>query len=282
EYRVLLRGTQIGRGDLKPRYLLAMDPGTVTEPVDGIPTREPSFGLDALWIKEEDRERAQFAGYTVVDLSTVVTTHLTELIKSHAHELLGRQEVQELVDNLAKDYPKVVEELIPNLLTVGQVQQVLVHLLKEQVSIRDLKTILETLADWAPTVKDPERLAEYVRRRLSRAITEKYKSDDGMLVLANLSSELENTLAESVQQTDEGSLLALEPGFAQKLINKLNQFADRFIEKGQTPLILASSHLRPALAKFIERFVPGYGVIAHQEIAPNTRVQSVGVISIDN
>lgn len=280
-YRIMLRGTEIGRGELKPRYLLAMDPGNVQNPIKGLPTKEPAFGLDALWIQESDKESAQFSGYTVVDLSTVVTTHITELIRSHAHELLGRQEVQNLLDNLAKDSPKVVEELIPGLMTLGQVQQVLAQLLREQISIRDLRTILETLADWAPHTKHPERLAEYVRRKIARTITAKYVNQEGVLVLTNFTPALENQLIEAVQQTDDGSVLSLEPGYAQQVINKLNQAAERFLERGNTPLILVSTHLRPALARFIERFVPGYAVISHHEIALNTKVQSIGVVSVD-
>lgn len=281
EYRIVLRGSEIGKGELKPRHMLAMDPGNVANPIVGTPTREPAFGLDALWIDENEKEKAQFAGYTVVDLSTVITTHVTELVRAHAHELIGRQEVQDLLDTISSDYPKVVEELIPNLMTLGQLQQVLAYLLREQVSIRDLKTILETLADWAPNVKHPERLAEYARRKLCRSITEKYMGDDGMLTLASLAPRLETTLVENVQQTDEGSLLALDPSFAQLFINKLNGVGERFVEKGQTPVILVSAHLRPALARFVERFAPGFSVIAHQEIAPNTKVQSLGVVTVD-
>lgn len=281
QYRVLLRGAEIGSGTLKPRHHLAMDPGNVTSTIKGVPTKEPAFGLDALWIADSDKERAQFAGYTVVDLSTVVTTHLTELIKGQAHELLGRQEAQHLVDNLKKDYPKVVEELIPALLTLGQVQQVLVHLLKEQVSIRDLKTILETLADWAPNVKHPEKLAEFVRKRLARQITAKHVSAEGVLTLTSMAPQLERNLSEALQQTDEGSYLALEPSFAQMLINKLNRASEKFGEFGQTPLLLVPAHLRSAVHKFVDRFCPGFSVISHQEVMPNTKVQSLGVIVVE-
>jgi flagellar biosynthesis protein FlhA len=281
EYRLLLKGSIIGKGELKSHHLLAMDPGNVTSPVSGVATKEPAFGLDALWIPASDKERAQFSGYTVVDLSTVVTTHITELIRSNLHELLGRQEVQGLLDNVAKSAPKVVEELIPTLLSLGQTQQVLVHLLKEQISIRDLRSILETLADWAPHVKSPEKLADFVRRKLARSITGKYLNGDGVLPLASLTPSVERTLNESVQQTDEGSFLALEPGYAQQLINRLNKAAERFMELGQTPILLAPGHIRAALFNFVHRFAPGYAVISHQEIAPNTKVQSLGVISID-
>jgi flagellar biosynthesis protein FlhA len=281
EYRFLLKGACISSAELRSNHLLAMDPGNISSPIEGLATKEPAFGLDALWITESDKERAQFAGYTVVDLATVITTHITELVRSNMHELLGRQEVQHLVDNLAKDYPKVVEELIPNLLPLGQVQQVLCYLLREQVSIRDLRTILESLADWAPTVKNTEKLAEYVRRRLSRLITEKYTTNEGVLPLVSLNPAVERTLSNSIQQTDEGSYVALEPSYAQVLINRLNAAAERFIELGQTPVVLAPAHLRAALAHFVDRFVPGIAVISHQEIAPNTKVQSLGVVSLE-
>jgi flagellar biosynthesis protein FlhA len=280
EYRFMLRGTVIGSGALKPHHLLAMDPGNVATPVPGTPTKEPAFGLDALWISEGDKERAQFAGYTVVDLSTVITTHITELVRAHMHELLGRQEVQHLVDNLAKSAPKVVEELIPNVMNLGNLQQVLALLLREQVSIRDLRSILETCADWASSVKSPERLAEFVRRKFSRAITSKYTTRDGVLPLVSLTPGLERTISEALQQTDEGSFLALEPGTAQIIINKLAASAEKFGEVGQTPVLLAPGHLRPAVFNFVNRFAPGYAVVSHHEVAANTRVQSLGVLGI--
>jgi flagellar biosynthesis protein FlhA len=280
EYRFMLRGTVIGSGALKPHHLLAMDPGNVATPVPGSPTKEPAFGLDALWISEGEKERAQFAGYTVVDLSTVITTHITELVRAHMHELLGRQEVQHLVDNLAKSAPKVVEELIPNVMNLGNLQQVLALLLREQVSVRDLRSILETCADWAPSVKSPERLAEFVRRKFSRAITSKYTTPDGVLPLVSLTPALERTISEALQQTDEGSFLALEPGTAQIIINKLATSAEKFGEIGQTPVLLAPGHLRPAVFNFVNRFAPGYAVVSHHEVAANTRVQSLGVLGI--
>jgi flagellar biosynthesis protein FlhA len=257
-----------------------MDPGNVAVPVNGQPTKEPAFGLDALWIVESDKERAQLGGYTVVDLSTVITTHITELIRSHMHELLGRQEVQHLVDNMAKVAPKVVEELIPAVMTVGGVQQVLAMLLREQVSIRDLKSILEVLADWGGSVKSPEKLAEFVRRKFARAITSKFISPDGVLPLLSMNPSLERMMSEAMQQTDEGSFLAMEPGVAQMVINKLAQSAEKFGELGQTPVLLAPGHLRPAVFNFVERFAPGYAVLSHHEIASNTKVQSLGVLSI--
>ena len=282
QYRLLLRGGVLGGGELKSHHLMAMDPGTVTTPMQGTATKEPAFGLDALWIPDSDKEKAQMSGYTVVDGGTIITTHLTELVRSHMYELLSRQETQYLIDTVAKDNPKLIEELVPTLLTVSQVQAVLVHLLREGISIRDLKTVLEVCADWAPNIKHPEKLAEYARRRLSRTITSKFTSPDGMLPLVSLTPSLERTLTEAVQQSDEGSYLSIEPQVAQLLITKLSKSAEKFMEMGQTPLLLASSHVRPALARFVERFVPGFAVMSHQEIAPNTRVQSLGVVNLEH
>lgn len=281
EYRFMLRGAVVGGSELKSRHLLAMDPGTVANPINGTPTKEPAFGLDALWISDGDKEKAQLSGYTVVDSATVITTHITELIRSHMHELVGRHETQQLIDKVQKETPKVVEELIPSVLSVGQVQQVVNHLLREQVSIRDMRTILETLADWAPTVKNPEKLAEQVRKRLARTVTAKFLTDEKTLSMVSLNGALERQLADAVQQTDEGSFLAVEPALGQALISRLSKNAEKFMEIGATPLLLAPSHLRPALFHFVERFVPGYAVISHQEITPNTKVQSLGVIGID-
>ncbi|MDY6090439.1 MAG: flagellar biosynthesis protein FlhA [Bdellovibrionota bacterium] len=281
EYRVLLRGAVIGKGELVSHHLLAMDPGNVTAPLEGIPTKEPTFGLDAIWLPESEKERAQFSGYTVVEHSTIVTTHITELIRANMAELLGRQEVQHLVDNLAVKYPKVVEELIPGLLTIGQVEQVLARLLKEQISIRDLRTILETLADYATQTKNIEKLTEQVRKKLSRSITEKFITDDGTLPLVSLNPGLEKSLSETLQATDEGSYLALDPSLAQKIISKISATSEKFTELGYNPVILTTSYIRAGMSNFVERFVPGVSVISHQEIAPNTRVQSLGVINME-
>ncbi len=281
QYRLLLKGVEIATGKIKPHCHLAMDPGGIDAKIPGVPTKEPAFGMDALWISEGDRERAQFLGYTVVDPSTVITTHLTEVIKNHAHEILGRQEVQGLLDHLSKSYPKLVEEVVPMMASLSVVQQVLCGLLREGVNIRDLRTIMETLADWAPTVKAPERLIELVRRAMSRSITSKYAGADGFLSLVSMTPTIERALGDALQVTDQGSYLALEPVSAQKLLNKLKALAEKFAQAGKTPVLLAPAVLRPALFGFIERFIPGYVVLSHQEISPSTKVQSFGVVAID-
>lgn len=281
QYRLLLKGVQIATGNVKRHHYLAMDPGGIEAEIPGIPTKEPAFGLDALWIADADKERAQFSGYTVVDPPTVITTHLTEVIKNYSYEILGRQEVQVLLDNLAKDYPKLVEEVIPGILTLGTVQQVLAGLLRESVSIRDLRTVMEALADWGPSVKSPERLIEYVRKSLSRAITAKHTSEDGTLKLVSLTPTLERELSDALQVTEQGSYLALEPSVAQTLLGKLKATAERFGQFGSTPVLLAPATLRSAIFSFTERFIPGFVVLSHQEISPSTKVQSLGVIAIE-
>ena len=281
QYRLMLKGVEIASGTVKPHHHLAMDPGGIEVDIPGIPTKEPAFGLDAMWISEADRERAQFAGYTVVDPPTVITTHVTEIIKNYAHEILGRQEVQELLDNLSIDYPKLVEEVVPGVLPLGAIQQVLAGLLREGVSIRDLRTIMETLADWGPTIKAPERLIEYVRKALSRGITANHVSMDGILKLISISPGLERSLNDALQVSDAGSYLALEPTFAQKLITSLRGTAEKFAQLGATPILLAPASLRSALFSFTERFIPGYIVLSHQEISPSTKVQSIGVVSFE-
>jgi flagellar biosynthesis protein FlhA len=184
---------------------------------------EPVFQLPALWIQEKKKEDAQFAGYTVVDISTIIATHLTEILKSHADELLGRQDVQKLLDRLAENYPKVVEELIPNLLSLGVIQKVLQNLLKERVTMRDLLTIVEALADYAPVTKDPEVLTEYVRQRLARSIVKQYETPEGVLPLITIDQQMEDLLRDKVQRSDYGSYLSLDPGLAQKILTSIHQ-----------------------------------------------------------
>lgn len=281
QYRLMLKGVQIATGKVMRHHYLAMDPGGIEVQIPGIPTKEAAFGLDALWIAETEKERAQFAGYTVVDPATVITTHLTEVIKSHAHEILGRQEVQVLLDTISKDAPKLVEEVVPGSMTLGGVQQVLAGLLREGVSIRDLRTVLETLADWAPNVKVTEKLIEHCRRALSRSITSKHLSEDGTLKLVNINPGLERILNESLQVTDQGSYLALEPSFAHNLIARLKPYAEKFGQQGISPVLLASGSLRAPLFSFTERFIPGFIILSHQEISPSTKVQAIGTLGLE-
>jgi flagellar biosynthesis protein FlhA len=281
EYVILLKGVEVARGEIRGGSHLAINPGTVETPVPGVPTKEPAFGLDALWIAAQERERAQLAGYTVVDAATVVVTHLTEVIRRHAHELLGRQEVQQLLDALAKSRPKVVEELVPQQMTVGGVQKVLQGLLRENVSIRDLGTILETLADHAPRTKDPEALTELARQALGRSITQRFLAPGNTLTVVTLAAGVERMLLGSLQRGDGGTVLALEPAVAQRLVGRLAEWAERFAARQLSPLLLCSAGVRPHVRQLIERALPGFGVVAPGEIRPSVRVQSLGVVTLD-
>jgi len=264
-----------------PGYYLAMNPGDVKAEIEGIPTKEPAFGIPALWIGEKDKEKAQIAGYTVVDLSTMIATHISEVLKTHACELLGRQEVQSLLDNLALNHPKVVEELVPNLLSLGGVQKTLQNLLKEQVSIRDLLSIIETLADYAPITKNVDILTEYVRQRLARSITKQYKTPEGDIPLMTLDAEIEELVNNAIQHTEHESYLSLEPALAQKILAQFNKAMGKFTSMNYQPIILCSPGIRPHLKKLTERFIPTLVVLSHNEIDKRVKLKSLGVASLN-
>ncbi len=279
DYQVMLKGVQIGQGTLMVGHLLAMDPGNVSDPVAGIPTKEPAFGLDALWITARQKDDATFAGYTVVDLSTVIATHLTELVRGHAQELVGRQELQSLLDALKTSAPKVVEDVVPNLLPMGTVLKVLKNLLREGVSIRDLKTILEALAEAATTQKDPQLLTEHVRTALARQITKKLVGPAGELLLLTLDRQIEETIAGGILQTDQGQQLSLDPDFVRKLVAELNQWVVEAMQQTSSAVVLCSPMIRHHLKTLVDRFIPGVTVLSHNEITPNVNVKSLGTVS---
>jgi flagellar biosynthesis protein FlhA len=281
EYAVLLKGVEIARAETRVGYVLAINPGAADPSFPGIPCREPAFGLEALWVPTVDRERAQISGYTVVDVATVVVTHLTELIRRHAADLLGRQDVQVLLDALAKTHPKPVEELVPQLLTVGGVQKVLQNLLRENVSVRDLLTVVEALADHAPQSKDPNVLTEHVRQALSRSIVQRYIGPDRVLHVMTLAPTLERAIGDAVHRTEEGATLALEPGLAQRLLAKLAEVAEPFALQGRQPVLLCSTGIRGHLRRFLERFLPSLVLLAPAEIPTTVRLQSLGVVRVD-
>jgi len=271
---------EIARGEVRMGSFLAINPGTVTATVPGITTREPAFGLDALWIAPAERERAQLAGYTVVDGGTVVITHLTEVVRRHSHELLGRQEVQQLLDQMAKTRPKVVEELVPQQLSVGGVQKVLQNLLREGVSIRDLGSVLETLADQAPKTKDADVLTEHARQALGRSITRRLVAADGSVPLLTLAAPLERTLLDAVPR-DDGGQLAIDPGTAQRLVGRLTDWCERFAAQQLQPVLLCSTGLRLHLRRLCERYLPSLTIVSPAEIASGVRVRSLGVVTLD-
>lgn len=281
EYRLLIKGNKIGGGLLKPDALLAMDPGGVTGKVDGIPTKEPAFGLDALWVSQTQREKAELVGYTVVDLPTVMATHITEMVRTHAHELLGRQEASQLIENFKKTHPKVVEDLIPDALSLGGVVKVLQNLLKEQVSIRDLLTIFETLADEAGRTKDLDLLTEAVRKQLSRSITAKYSGDESAVNVMTFDSRLEELIAGALLQTEQGVQLVMDPQSASKMISNIAQQIENHPEIASQPILLTSPTVRRHIFKLVSRFIPQLIVLSHNEISADVKVQSVASVGLN-
>jgi flagellar biosynthesis protein FlhA len=280
DYQVLLKGVQIAQGSLMVGHLLAMDPGNVYNPIAGTPTKEPAFGLDAIWIPQRLKEEATVSGYTVVDLSTVIATHLTEVIRLNSHELLGRQELQTLLDSFKQTSPKVVEDLIPNLLPIGSVLKVARNLLKEGVSIRDFRTILETLADNAPLTKDPGVLTEHVRAALGRSITKKLVGADGQLTLLTLDRQIEEAFAGSIIQTDQGPQLSADPDFVRRFVSQLNEQAQAVVAETSQAVVLCSPLIRAQVKQLIDRFIPNIVVLSHNEISPNVAVRSFGTVRL--
>lgn len=282
EYRVLIKGNKVGGGIMRTDHFLAMDPGNVTAHVDGIPTREPAFGLDALWVGIALREEAENAGYTVVDLPTVMATHLTEIIRGHAHELLGRQEASNLIENFKKTYPKVVEELIPDLLPLGSVVRVLQNLLRESVSIRDLLTIFETLADESTRSKDIEVLTENVRKGLNRAISSKYANERNQVQVMTLHPVIEELVANSLLQTEQGVQLVMDPQTASRLISQIAKTVESHPEIAGQPVLLTSPTARRHLYKLISRFIPQLVVLSHNELTSEISVKSVALVEMSH
>ncbi|GAB6988930.1 flagellar biosynthesis protein FlhA [Paenibacillus pini] len=280
EYVIKIKGNTVGGGELLLNHYLAMSPGYEDESISGIETLEPAFGLPALWIDEATKERAELSGYTVVDPPSVVATHLTELIKKHAHELIGRQETKTLIDNLKENYAVLVDELIPSVLTVGDVQKVLAKLLREKISIRDLVTIFESLADYGHFTKDPDVLTEYVRQALSRQITQQYSQQGETLRVITVGPTLEKKISDSVQQSEQGNYLAMDPMSTQTVYQKLNEQINKLLQSGQQPILLTSPNIRMYLRQVIERTMQDIPVLSYSELEPNVEIQSVGVVNL--
>jgi flagellar biosynthesis protein FlhA len=282
EYVIMLKGNVVARGELMMNQLLAINPSPSAPPLDGELTKEPTFGLPAYWIKESAKEAAMGQGYTVVDTPTVLTTHLTEVVKRHAHEYLGRQEVQQMLDNIKSSHPKVVEELVPNLISLGGVGKVLQNLLQEQVPVRDLLSILETMADWASFTKDVDVLTEYVRQGLARTITNLYQADDGTLPVITLEQSAEEMISSAVQQTDQGSFLALAPDQAQQLMRALSTQLEKVTSMGLQPVVLCAGPIRTHFKKLADRFIPNLVVLSYNEILNQIKVQSIGTVGMSD
>ena len=280
EYVIQLKGIEVGRGDLLMGHVLAMSPDGAERQIDGTPTKEPVFNLEAYWIKEADRERYVAEGLTIVDHPTIIATHLTEIVRNNAHELLTRRETQKLIDSIASVHQKVIEEITQNQVNMGSVQKVLQNLLREQVSIRDLVTILEAIADCCSSIKDPDVITEYVRQRMARSILKPYLVD-GTLNILLLEKSLEEKVINSLQTSDQGSFLALDLPSSQRLIERIGEEARKMMLKSLQPVLLVHPVIRGKLRKFLERYIQGLTVISHNEIPPQIKIQSVGVVKLN-
>ena len=279
QYKILIKGVEVAEGEILFDHYMAMNPGYIDEEIDGIETIEPYLGLPALWITETQRERAEALGYTVVDPPAIIATHLTEIIRNSLSELLSRQDVQTLIENVKEQHPVLIDELIPKLLGIGEVQKVLGNLLKEGISIRDLVTILETLADYAQITRDTDMLTEYVRQSLKRSISQRYFTGGENKVIT-LDPQLEQEIMESIQHSEQGSFIALDPEKTQSIFNSLNTQLSKLTSLGIQPIILTSPVVRIYFKKLVEQIAPDLIVISYNEIDPSTEIQSIGMVGI--
>lgn len=281
EYRLKIKGNEIANGELLLNHYLAMSPGIEDDSIEGIDTVEPSFGLPAKWITEDMKEHAEMMGYTVVDPPSVVSTHLTEVIKANAHELLGRQETKQLIDHLRETSPILVEEVTPNPLSIGDIQKVLAKLLKEKISIRNLPIIFETLADYGKLSTDTDLLTEYVRQNLARQITNSFISGENRIKVITLSGKVEKTIADAVQQTEHGNFLSLDPTVSQSILEAVAAKLEELTLMDQQPILLCSPAVRMYARQLTERYFPNVPILSYNELESNVEVQSVGVVNID-
>ncbi len=280
QYIVKIKGIQVSEGEILFDHYMAMNPGYVEDEITGIPTFEPSFHLPAIWITEGQRERAESYGYTVVDPPSIIATHLTELIKTHIHELLTRQDVSNLVNNIQEANQTLVSELVPKLLNVGEIQKVLQNLLKEGISIRDLVTIFETLADYAPTTRDTDVLTEYVRQSLKRAISVKYFPSNEMTSVVTLDPKVEQEIMGSVKQTEQGAYLTLDPGVTKEIIDSVQSEVQKLEDLGKNPIIITSPIVRMYFKRLTQDYFKDLIVISYNEIDSNVELQSVGMVTV--
>jgi flagellar biosynthesis protein FlhA len=280
EYSFLIKGIEVARGEILPEHHLAIIPDDADVKVSGVPTREPAFGLPAVWVPDREVENIQARGLVVVDAATVVTTHVTEIVKSNVEELLGRQEVQAILDSLAASHPKLVEELTPKIVPIGTLQKVLQRLLKERVSIRDMLLIIETLADYAPMTKNIDILTGYVRQALARTITRQYQDRDNTIHVIMVSPDIEELVSRSVQHTEHESFVSPDPAMVRNIIAGAHKLMDRFTSRGIPPIVLCSANTRIHFKKIMERFFPNIIVLSHNEITPNVNITSLGMVEI--
>ncbi|MEJ9222904.1 flagellar biosynthesis protein FlhA [Priestia aryabhattai] len=280
EYCLKIKGNEVAKGELLLDHYLAISPGMDDDLIEGIDTLEPAFKMPAKWISESVKEQAEMFGYTVVDPPSVVSTHITEVIKSYAHELIGRQETKQLIDHTKETYPILIEEVTPNPLSVGDIQRVLAKLLKESVSIRNLPIIFEVLADYGKMTSDTDLLTEYVRQGLARQITSQYTIQEGLLRVLTLSGKVEKTMAEAVQQTEHGNYLSLDPNVSQAIVESIAKQTETLSFQEQSPIVLCSPAVRMYVRQITERYFPHMAVLSYNELEANVEVQSVGVVDI--
>lgn len=279
QYIIKIKGIQVAEGEILFDHYMAMNPGFVEEEINGIPTFEPSFHLPAIWITDSQRERAESLGYTVVDPPSIIATHLTEVIRSHIAELLSRQDVQNLVNNLKESNPALVDELTPKLLGLGEIQKVLQNLLKEGISIRDLLSIFEVLADHAATTRDTDVLTEYVRQGLKRAISSRYFVPNEVTSCITLDPKVEQDIMASIKQTEQGAYLTLDPERIRAIMDSLQAEIAKFEETGKTPIVVTSPIVRMYFKKMTEDYVKDLIVVSYNEIDSDVELQSVGMVT---
>ncbi len=280
QYIIKIKGIQVSEGEILFDHYMAMNPGYVEEEITGIPTFEPSFHLPAIWITESQRERAESLGYTVVDPPSIIATHLTEVIKGHIHELLTRQDVQNLINNIQEANQTLISELVPKVLNIGEIQKVLQNLLREGISIRDLVTVLETLADYAPTTRDTDILTEYVRQSLKRAITRKYFPQGETTSVITLDPKVEQEIMDSVKQTENGAYLSLDPEVTKEIIASLQNEMQKLEDLGRSPIIITSPIVRMYFKRLTQDYFRDLIVISYNEIDSNVELQSVGMVTV--
>lgn len=281
QYEVKLKGETVAIGEVLVDHYLALAPGALApgDEIDGIDTVEPAFGMPAKWISDDKRVKAEMAGYTLIDATSVIVTHLSELIRAHAYELLTRQEVKKMLENLKKTNPTIVEETVPSVISQNELQKVLRNLLRESVPISDMETILETLADYAPTVKDSDILTEYVRQALKRTITHRF-SEAGQLKVLSLDSEIENKIINSVKKMEGGAYLALDPAIIQKIVASTTKKVEEMRQMVQVPIILTSPIVRVYYKKMLDQFCPNVVVLSFNDVDSSVQIQSLGVIAL--
>ncbi|MCM3224909.1 flagellar biosynthesis protein FlhA [Terribacillus saccharophilus] len=280
EYRLKIKGNEVAAGEVLLDHYLAMSPGVEDDGLDGIETLEPAFGLPAKWISEETKDDAELSGYTVVDPPSVVSTHLTETIKRHAHELLGRQETKQLIDHLKESYPILAEEVTPEPLSVGDVQKVLAKLLREHVSVRNLPVIFETLADFGRMTTDTDLLAEYARQALAPQITKQYVQNSQPLQVITVSGAVEKVIADHIQQTEHGNYLSLDPESQQKIVQSVMEQAERLSLREETVIVLCSPTIRMYVRQLLDRSLPHAVVLSYNELDNTTEIRSVGMVNV--